>query len=769
MPPYKDAVILIFLTLCLAFGPVTNNVTPPQPTASLSENPAYVDPSLVAVESGALSVIVTGADSVSAAQAVAAVGGSVTSDLWIINGVAAQIPTAILRKLAQTEGVESIIANHGVAAAQTPIPDGSDVQGWVTDFRFPVPWNGTPDVVAVGVNQQLWKFVYPTTIDVGSDVLYQGNGYPTTRGSGVTVAVVDSGVFFSNKMPKSLDESKKNFRGQVDFVGSGVCPSGLINGHSQQFVGYCWTDDRMSYDGYGHGTHVAGIIWNRAEDANTHQILGIAPDVNIVSVRVLDNSGQGTYEDVIQGIQWLVANKAVHSIRIINLSLSAQATVPYFVDPLNRAVEAAWAAGIVVLAAAGNDGPAAQTISVPGNDPYIITVGSVTGERTPGYWSDDHLSTWSATGPTLDGFVKPDVLAPGAQIVSFMHNDDSDINKSAYLVRNHPDYTLNSDFFRMNGTSMATAVASGVVALMLQAKPDLTPDQVKYRLMRTARPSITQKDGATVPVNNILQQGAGRIWAPDAVYANLPLESANVGLNITDDLAHDFWTTWIDSNGNGLVDEAEVNQLAISHHYQGSVQRKLSDDGQAYLYYLTDLNGKLFALGAAEAATMAWLDRDVMDSMNLTWDDGTLYWPAGSLTSSGGYAWGGGGYAWGGGGYAWGGGGYAWGGGGYAWGGGGYAWGGGGYAWGGGGYAWGGGGYAWGGGGYAWGGGGYAWGGGGYAWGGGGYAWSGLSTGSTRWVNDEGAIAARSATTNSKPIPEIVQVVAPLYLPLVTH
>ena len=117
------------------------------------------------------------------------------------------------------------------------------------------------------------------------------------------------------------------------------------------------------------------------------------------------------------------SNKDAFNIRVMNLSLSAQATTPYFVDPLNRAVEAAWAEGIVVVAAAGNTGPEAETITVPGNDPYVITVGAVDSKRTPGYWADDILPSWSATGPTLDGFAKPDVLAPGANIVSFMYND----------------------------------------------------------------------------------------------------------------------------------------------------------------------------------------------------------------------------------------------------------------------------------------------------------------------------------------------------------
>jgi len=150
------------------------------------------------------------------------------------------------------------------------------------------------------------------------------------------------------------------------------------------------------------------------------------------------------------------------------------------VDPLNRAVEAAWASGLVVVAAASNAGPAAQTITVPGNDPYVITVGALNTNRTPGDWSDDYIPAWSSTGPTLDGFAKPDVVAPGSSVISFMYNHPHQITLSAKLVQEHPDYSVNTTLFRMSGTSMATAVASGVVALMLGEHPetDAEPGQI---------------------------------------------------------------------------------------------------------------------------------------------------------------------------------------------------------------------------------------------------------------------------------------------------
>ena len=389
---------------------------------------------------------------------------------------------------------------------------------------LPDSWDGVPDVRATD-DPRVWDFASPVTIDVGADVLHDGqlNGKASLSGAGVTVAVVDSGVYFDRDVKAVLgSEVEHLFLGQADFTNDGQCPT--TNGDVVQYSGYCWTNHKASGDPYGHGSHVAGIIWNHFQDADTQVNLGIAPGAKIISIRVLNQEGVGTYEEVINGIQFAVAHKDEYNIRVMNLSLSGLVTSPYFADPLNQAVEAAWAKGIVVLAAAGNTGAAAQSITVPGNDPYIITVGAVDSKRTAGYWGDDLLPSWASAGPTFDGFIKPDIVAPGSNVVSFMYNSPDDFAQSAYLVRHHPDYAETMSLFRMNGTSMATAVTSGVVALMLEAHPAMTPDQVKYRLMASARSAMTDDQE---PVFSVLQQGAGRLWAPDAVYGDLPPLSAN--------------------------------------------------------------------------------------------------------------------------------------------------------------------------------------------------------------------------------------------------
>ena len=160
--------------------------------------------------------------------------------------------------------------------------------------------------------------------------------------------------------------------------------------------------------------------------------MGIAPGVNLVSVRVLDDTGMGTYADVLRGLNWVVQHKNEYNIRVLNMSMYATPVAPYWVDPYNLAVMAAWKAGIVVIASAGNDGPEPLSVGVPGNTPYIITVGAFTDNYTPNDFGDDYIPPFSAAGPTLDAFVKPDVIAPGAHMSSLMRNN-------TYLAQQYPD------------------------------------------------------------------------------------------------------------------------------------------------------------------------------------------------------------------------------------------------------------------------------------------------------------------------------------------
>ena len=213
-------------------------------------------------------------------------------------------------------------------------------------------------------------------------------------------------------------------------------------------------------DPNGHGTHLASII--ASSDVNPDaQYNGIAPDANLVIVRAFDAEGRGRYSDVIAGIEWIVRNKDTYNIRVLNLSFSAPPQSFYWDDPLNQAVMKAWQAGIVVVAAAGNSGPEAMTIGVPGNVPYVITAGAFSDNQTPLDKSDDFVTSFSSAGPTVEGFVKPEVVAPGSKLLGLMPD-------TAQLAVDHPTWKVTDNYYTMSGTSQATAVTSGLAALILQ-------------------------------------------------------------------------------------------------------------------------------------------------------------------------------------------------------------------------------------------------------------------------------------------------------------
>ena len=296
---------------------------------------------------------------------------------------------------------------------------------------------------------------------VNADQAWEQGG----TGRGVTVAILDSGI----AMDPDLVQPTNRILASVNFA-----------------------DERITRDPGGHGTHVAGIVAGNGT-RSAGEFVGIAPDANIVDVRVLDSSGSGRISSVVRGIEWVVAHQEAYQIRVINLSLGAPVTASYRTDPLSAAVEIAWQRGIVVVAAAGNTGPQRDTVVSPGTDPYVITVGATDDAGTVGR-GDDTLAPFSAWG-AADGNAKPDLVAPGRRIVSLR------VAGSA-LDMLFPDRVVTAQngatYVRLTGTSMATPVVSGAVALLLERRPDLTPDQVKALLTQTAQP-YGQDSGVSLP------------------------------------------------------------------------------------------------------------------------------------------------------------------------------------------------------------------------------------------------------------------------------
>jgi serine protease AprX len=293
-------------------------------------------------------------------------------------------------------------------------------------------------------------------------------------GTGIGVAVIDSGIAANSDLNNTSGTSRVVY--------------------SQSFV----AGDTTTSDKFGHGTHVAGLIGGTGANSGTANgyaatYAGMAPNVNLINLRVLDQNGLGTDSQVIAAIQEAITLKSTYNIRVISMSLGRPVFESYTLDPVDQAVEAAWKAGIVVVVAAGNNGRFAATngfgtIGVPANDPAVITVGATMTELTPTR-VDDQIASYSSKGPTVvDHIVKPDLVAPGNRLVSLrVAGSTLDTLFPVYQIA---PTSGTSKYYELSGTSMATPVVSGAVALMLQKTPTLTPDQVKARLMKTAWKSV---------------------------------------------------------------------------------------------------------------------------------------------------------------------------------------------------------------------------------------------------------------------------------------
>lgn len=268
------------------------------------------------------------------------------------------------------------------------------------------------------------------------------------------------------------------------------------------------TGDASTNDTFGHGTHIAGIIAGNASAASgvtSAYSGGIAPGAHLVNVRVLGNDGTGLTSDVIAGIDWVVANKARYNIRVMNISLGHSVQEPAATDPLCEAVERAFKAGIVVIASSGNRGKTEDGrkilggVTSPGNSPYAITVGALNTWNTV-MRSDDTVTTYSSRGPTrYDLAVKPDVVAPGNKVVSLKA-------PGSYLAAAYPTThvggTGTNAYMRLSGSSMATGVVSGGVALLLHGNKYLTPQQVKV---------LVQTGSSYLPEDGLIAGGAGSV------------------------------------------------------------------------------------------------------------------------------------------------------------------------------------------------------------------------------------------------------------------
>ena len=282
-------------------------------------------------------------------------------------------------------------------------------------------------------------------------------------------------MYNERKTVKVASAHKKGLKGKgigIAILDTGISPVSDFTKEHNRIVAFkdVVSGKKKAYDDNGHGTHVAGIACGNGYKSNG-RYMGIAPESDIIGVKILDKEGGGSSVDVLTGVQWVLDNHLKYNIKIVNLSVGAGSSSSK--DPMVKAVEVLWDMGIIVVAAAGNNGPSKSSVTSPGISRKIITVGAVDDDNNVEIWGNDMVN-FSGRGPTPDCIVKPDCLAPGTNIISCLIYPN---------VRNNEDDKIIDDhYLKLSGTSMATPIVTGAIALLLQKYPNITPNDVKLRL-----------------------------------------------------------------------------------------------------------------------------------------------------------------------------------------------------------------------------------------------------------------------------------------------
>lgn len=411
-------------------------------------------------------------------------------------------------------------------------------------------------------------------------------------GKGVTVAVIDSGSNMGGNIGRYIFRDTR--------------------GYQRVSVKYDAIRARKTYyyndDNNGHGTHITGIISSSLTDGEGNYN-GIAPDVNMLSVRAFDANGESSYSKVLDSLNWIYQNRYRYKIRVVNMSLGADANSYYWDDPINQAVMRLWDAGIVVVTSAGNNGKVAG-ITVPGNNPYALTVGAVTDSYTPYDMSDDRVTTFSSQGPTVEGFVKPEVVTYGARIASKM--DERYFTKVLKLNEEGENYS------EISGTSQSSAIVAGVAALIISNDPYISANDVKCRILSTAKAAT---NGDTLSYSPF-QQGAGLVNAYAAVMSTAS-GCANVNLSIDNDLAgiaHYVGPGRVNKQGEAYIDLGNGQILTEGTHWSGGV---MNLEGTHWSGGVMGLQGTHWSGGVMNLEGTHW-SGGVMNLEGTHWSGGVM-------------------------------------------------------------------------------------------------------------------------------------------------
>jgi len=404
-----------------------------------------------------------------------------TADVIVTLEDGADLPYAFQRY--SHNGKLSVI--HGYVLDQVPVWMLSTLASSATTHR-------------VHINRPAHKHDALSSVAVNANAVDLPNGIDNPNlysytGAGVTVAFIDSGIT-AYQHPDLADARVLAF---VDFV----------------------NQRSAKYDDNGHGTHVAGVIAGTGK-LSAKKYAGMAPGASLVSLKVLDQNGEGNVGDILKALDWVYTNGKAYGVRVVNLSVGAAVTESYYTDPLTLATKALVDKGVTVVAAAGNNGKNGQGkgqwggIVSPANAPWVLTVCAFTTKGTYDV-ADDKVADFSSSGPTaIDFSAKPDLCAPGVGVVSTAAPGstlflDGLLSPVSWLLPG----TVSSlypylPYESLTGTSMSTPLVSGAVALMLQANPNLTPNLIKAILEFTA----ISKPGVSP-----LRQGAGFMNVSHAV------------------------------------------------------------------------------------------------------------------------------------------------------------------------------------------------------------------------------------------------------------
>ena len=406
------------------------------------------------------------------------------------------------------------------------------------------------------------------------------------KGAGVTIAVVDSGV--------ALHPDIQTLTAVVDVVA-----------HSTPHA----APPEESIDPNGHGTHVAGIMVGTGRHS-AGRMAGVAPEANLVSVRVLDHVGRGLSSDLLAGLQWILAHKSEYGIRVVNMSLGHPVFEPAAMDPLVEAVDALWDAGLVVVCSAGNRGRNGYvTITSPCNSRKVITIGATNDNHTPAI-TDDKIATYSSRGPTaFDLVAKPDLIAPGNRIVSLRSaGSHMDMLLPDRRVAADPAAPLVEEYFEMSGTSMASPIVAATAALMIQQDPSLNPGTVKARLMSSAvKPAF----------GSPLVSGAGYLDILGALRATGTVTNAPSPRSLVDAV-----TGTISFENTSVLWGSEAFSLRAL--WATSISWA---DPSAYLEPFLQTTGTVWPAGMTEAQTELWPNSELWPESEL-WPDSPAWSPA---------------------------------------------------------------------------------------------------------------------------------------------